>query len=609
MQGVTLITSQRELRTAAGYVAKHNIIAVDTETTGLDPHTSRVRLLQLGTCDQTYIVDCFKVENIEPIHAVLESKYIRKIIHNGKFDSKMLRHHFGVTPAHLFDTMLASRLLSLGVHGLHHDLASVAQRYLNETVSKEQQASDWSTVELSRAQLKYAADDVRVLLRLYPVLRHALYDSGMMPVAELEFAAINPTAHLELNGIHINTVAWRQEINKAKEQLDMIQEELDRELGDKIANSPIKLKQALVSLGLQNIQSTSADTLKEIAAAHPVIPKLLEWRKLEKLTTSYGESMIALISPATGRLHAQFNQMGAVSGRYSCVKPNLQQIPREDAWRGCFKAKPGFTFIISDYSQIELRVLAALAQDERLLKVYAKGLDLHRFTAAMVSGKTMEVVSDEERRLAKAINFGITFGMGANGLSKYARTSYNVDLSPRQAQGHLNLFFEVFPGVRRWQFKASSSAREAGYILTAMGRRIALPKTGAWTRSLNYPVQGTAAEGLKHALILLHQALPSVNGKLVCIVHDEIVIEVPQDREQEAKAVLQTAMIDGMRHVLGDVPVEVDMRSGPTWAKHRDEQPCPAPWEQPCGDRDPDRETTETISANCPSNFGGVYEE
>jgi DNA polymerase-1 len=218
----------------------------------------------------------------------------------------------------------------------------------------------------------------------------------------------------------------------------------------------------------------------------------------------------------------------------------------------------------------------------------------------MISRKAPSDVTEEERRLAKAINFGITFGMGAGGLSRYAKTAYNVDLDPRKAQGHLDIFFEVFPGVRKWQFRASRSARDSGYILTAMGRRIKLPVKGFWTKSLNYPVQGTAAEGLKLSLIILHKNLSAIDGKLVCIVHDEIVIEVPVDRVPEAQAVLKAAMVEGMKQVVGDIPVELDMRTGSTWAKHPIGEPLVAPAIIPDSSRQPHRCPAVAVSGTCP---------
>jgi DNA polymerase-1 len=414
-----------------------------------------------------------------------------------------------------------------------------------------------------------------------------------------------PTAQLELNGLLLDTAAWRDELAKAGIALAALQGELDRNLGEKVANSPTKLREALTRLGIKNLEHTDAETLQARVTEHPIIPKLLLWRKLQKLTTSYGDNLLAMASPCTGRIYSQYNQLGAVSGRYSCSHPNLQQVPRDDSWRSCFKASPGWALVIADYSQIELRVLAALCKDERLRKAYFRGLDLHRFTAAMISKKDPSDVTEEERRLAKAINFGITFGMGAGGLSRYAKTAYNVDLDPRMAQSHLDLFFEVFPGVRKWQFAASRAARESGYILTAMGRRIKSPAKGLWTKSLNYPVQGTAAEGLKLSLIILHKNLPAIDGKLVCIVHDEIVIEVPVDRVQEGQAVLKAAMIDGMKQVVGDIPVELDMRTGATWAKHPIREPLVAPAIIPDSSRQPHRCPAVAVSGTCPPKLEG----
>ena len=562
---VVYIESDSELSKVLTDLGRGNVVGVDTETTGLDPLREKVRLVQLAIPGTVYVVDCFRVTDMEPLRRLLESPDQVKVFQNAKFDIKMLGRNYGIFPRPIFDTMVADILLD---REAGHGLADITGRVLGESMSKEEQTSDWTAPELRPEQIEYAARDAETLIRLYLILNKRLNDGGLAALAELEFAVVSVTARMELNGFQLDKASWSAELEKVSHERKALGDFLAGELGTNVLRSPKKLAEALRSRGipLPSQKSTSEGVLKGFAADHPLILEILRWKKLDKLGSTYGVKLLESVSTVTGRVHANFHSAGTVSGRYSSSKPNLQNIPKEHRWRRNFIAPPGRLLVIGDYSQIELRVLAGLSGDGRMLRAYEQRIDLHKFTAAMVTKKKMEEITKPERQLAKAINFGIAYGMSRKGLAQYAFTSYGVQMSEEDAQSHLTLFFEVFNRVRRWQLETIEKTRADGYAKTFMGRMIPL-KDSYSSKALNYPVQGTAAEGLKHALVLLDERLVPLDSRIVCTVHDEIVVECPAGSVDAIKKLLHDTMIEGMKRVIPSVPVEVDVRVAPTWSE------------------------------------------
>lgn len=358
-----LITSVDELPQVVAALKAAPAVGLDTETTGLDPHTSRLRLLQLATLETTFIIDLYRFtpEQLAPLWPRLLAPQPIKIAHNAKFDAKFLLRHYNVRLGGIYDTYLASVLISAGNENDRHGLEAVAARYLDVQMDKAAQLSDWSG-SLSAYQLEYAARDAQVLLPLRQRLQAKLEELDLLVTARLEFDCVLAVAALELAGVYVDAGRWRELIKRVRAEHDIITDELQRELaagaaqmslfGDLGArvnlDSPTQIKEALARLGI-SIEDTREWTLRRTAIDHPIVEKLLQHRGLSKSLSSYGENILEFINPATGRIHADFRQLGTPTGRLTTSAPSLQQIPHTVEYRSCFRAPEGRKLIIADY--------------------------------------------------------------------------------------------------------------------------------------------------------------------------------------------------------------------------------------------------------------------
>src|SRR6185369_10739181 len=396
-----VIKNAEDLRQAVQKISSQPAVGLDTETTDLDPYTSRLRLIQLATPDCVYIVDldAFSTENLAqaealaPLRQLLQAQRPIKIAHNAKFDAKFIKHNLGVGLGGLFDTLLASQLVGAGDIEERHGLETVASRYLNEEVDKSERLSNWD-FELSESQLEYAARDAAVLLPLREKLIERLKSESLVRVAQLEFECVNTVVDIELAGFFMHKDRWLDQlaiVDKRRTELaDQLQEILAEESSqgslfggpqrDEInLDSHQQLTQALTRLGIPVPESTRKWKMQPLAAQYPVIEKLLEYRTVQKALTSYGQNMIELINPVTKRLHADFRQIGAPTGRFACTNPNIQQVPHAIEYRRCFTGYPeGRKLVIADYSQIELRILAEFSGDLGFIEAFRSGAVLHR---------------------------------------------------------------------------------------------------------------------------------------------------------------------------------------------------------------------------------------
>lgn len=444
-------------------VRRQEAIGVDTETTrrrdlpedlefnenifkpGLDPYLSDVRLLQIATEERIYVIDCFHCPNVVLFKDIFESEDIVKIFHNAKFDIKMLKTNFGWNVRRIFCTMLASQLLSNGIkaHRRKHSLADVVLRYLNLELNKEEQASDWGREELTESQIFYAARDVDVLhdlcRSLLSYMKRPLEQIDLTPVARIEFNACIATAQMELNGVYVDPHIWNtvdaEIASQYHESARLLKEALGKE--DINLDSPAQILKAFKEAGV-DIPNTSAVTLKPMAKKSELIALLLEYRGLAKLLSSCGNGIpgkkrkknqvffIERIHPITGRIHPEFNQLWAETGRFSCERPNLQQIPamNKAPFRTAFcgQTVDGVKNLIAvaDYSQVEMRILAELSNDKMLRKAFSLGADLHSATAALMYDVDVKTILHKDpitgekikgpnywmRAAAKTINFG-----------------------------------------------------------------------------------------------------------------------------------------------------------------------------------------------------------
>jgi DNA polymerase-1 len=366
-------------------------------------------------------------------------------------------------------------------------------------------------------------------------------------------------------GVALDRDAWRELARTASEEADRLRHELDRAAPPKPGemfdawnwDSPAQALEALKLAGC-TLEDTADETLA--AADHPLARLLRRFRLARKRATTYGTDWLAHIG-ADGRVYPAWRQLGAASGRMSCGDPNVQQVPR-GLYRRCFVAPPGRVLVKADYSQIELRIGAKVSGDGALLSAYQRGDELHAMTARNVLGLTS--VSKEDRQLAKALNFGLLYGMGARGFRQYARSEYGLELSDRQAAQYRDAFFHAYPGLAAWHCRFRRE--KAKQTRTLAGRRRLLDEPTPDTRRLNTPVQGTGADGLKRALALLWERRGQAPGAVpVLAVHDEIVVEADAGQANAAAAWLKKAMHDAMAPLLEPVPVEVEVTAACAW--------------------------------------------
>ncbi len=575
-----LIVDPDELPALAGELRAEPVIAIDTETTGLDPYRSRLRLLQLATPGKIRIIDCFRVgrEHFEPLRAVLSSPKPVKIAHNARFDGRFLCCHLGIRLDGIFDTYLASLLLSAGSEVDRHGLEPVVQRYLGRPLSKEAQLSDWSG-ELSRAQLDYAARDAAILLPLYEVLRDRLDEMDLLVAADLEFDCIMPVASIELAGVHLDIARWREQIARNREAHERVERELHQDLSAGASqmslfgapepinlDSPAQVREALTRLGIE-LDDTREGRLHSLAGQYPVIARLLEHRHLAKCLSSFGENILEFINPVTGRIHPDYRQIGSPTGRLTSSSPSLQQIPHTPEYRSCFSAPAGRKLIIADYSQIEMRILAEFSRDEALLTALDGGADLHRQTAARMFGLQVNQITDRQRESAKGLNYGLIYGMGAEGLAA------RLDVSVVEARGLIERYFEAYPRVARWLEDAGEEAVQVGRARTASGRLWIFrldptdPAQQATLRRLgrNAPIQGTSSDLFKRAITLLDEALGGRDAFIVNSIHDELVVEAAEAVAGDIAPIVSRTMISAAREFLPCVPVEVDLIVADHW--------------------------------------------
>jgi DNA polymerase-1 len=552
-----------DLQSVVWALDETDVVGLDLETTGLDPLTDRIRLLSLATDRGAYLVDCFAVDP-RPLFDLLVGKTV--IGHNLQFDLSFLAG-LGFVPGKVRDTMLLSQLLHAG-RRYGHKLGDCAERELGKKLDKELQTSDWSAGELSAEQLDYATADVEVLRPLCKALDAKLAAAGLERAAAVEMGCLPALVWLSRSGVAFNRDAWeamaRQaggEANALALQLDGAASPVPGELAGMSGrnwDSPAQVKGALAVVGCE-VDSTDDDALA--AVDHPLAELIRQYRGASKRVSTYGLDWLKHVRP-DGRVYAHWLQLGAgASGRMSCARPNLQQIP-QGGYRRSFVAPPGRALVKADYSQIELRIAAKIAGDRAMLDAYARGEDLHTLTARRLLGK--EQVSKEDRRIAKSANFGLLYGMGVNGYRRYAKSRYGLTLADAAVRGYRNAFFAAYPGLAAWHRKAGGTGKRAVETRTLAGRRRL--DVSRFTEKLNTPVQGTGADGLKQALALLWERRADVPGAFpVLVVHDEIVVECGQDQSSAVADWLKAAMVEAMAPLIEPVPVEVEVKIARAW--------------------------------------------
>ncbi len=522
---------------------------------------------------------------------LLADPAVGKTGHNIKYDLIVLEAAGMPVDGVAFDTMVASYLTDPSRS--RHNLTEVSLHYLNrkmipiaDLIGKGSKAVTFDTVPIADAS-RYACEDADITWRLTEVLRPKLQERGLAQLfQEVELPLISVLARMEQRGVAIDAplfAALREEFAK---KLSALNEEIIELAGEPFqVNSPKQLQRILFEkIGLKPIRrtksgySTDVDVLEQLSLEHPLPEKVLAYRQLEKLRGTYVEALPKLVHPKTGRIHTSFNQAVAATGRLSSSDPNLQNIPiRTEEGR---RIRQGFVpgkgrngdderrLISADYSQIELRILAHLSGDEALREAFLQNGDVHQDTAARVFGVAPEDVTSDMRRQAKAVNFGVVYGISAFGLAR------NLGISRAEAARFIEAYFKQYPGVQTWIDKTIAQARKTGWVTTLLNRRRNMPelasrdaaaRRGAERMAINTPVQGSAADIIKLAMVQLDAALaPLADVYMVLQVHDELVVEAPLDAVDEVSTVMRRIMEGAVRL---DVPLRVDLGVGRNWAE------------------------------------------
>ncbi len=582
-QGYVYATSPADV---AGWVADmptRGMLAVDTETSGWDPHQDRLLLVQVsaGPSRPVLVLDAQRVDP-RVLARLLGDGDVLKVFHHGSFDLRFLARA-GVRVRRVADTMLAQQLLDGGEKtSAGVGLAGIASFRLGMELDKSVRDT-FDGGALSEVQLRYAADDATATWGVFDQQWRELVGHGLVRVAKLEFAALPILADLQLRGVPLDTPRWLDLVGRLEAELPPLEEAAQAALvtpdspRDLFGPTPINLdsseqvREALARVGV-NITTTREIALRD-HVGNPAVDALLAYRQVAKVTSNFGGDWAARVSnPVTGRVHADWRQIVG-AGRIACSEPNLLQIPKNPRYRACFGGEPDRAFVVADYSQQELRILAAVSGDDALAEVFRRGGDLHAATAAMAFRVAEEDVSPAQRAAAKALNFGLMYGMGAPGFARATGTTVE------QASETMARYFAAFPRVAAWLSEAEATGRRSGRTRTPFGRLRVLDLEsgiGLATLSRNAPIQGAGADMTKLALAEVESRLgehirtaadargTSPDG-LVLVVHDELVVEVPADRAEEAAELVVEGMLAAAVQLLGDVPAAVDAAIRPRW--------------------------------------------
>ena len=597
-----LVFTRDELGALVHLLRASGGFAVDLETTSLEPLRADIVGLSFSTAPHTawYVPVGHRYlgapqqlplgEVLDALGPLLTDAALLKYGQNIKYDALVLARA-GIELAGIgFDTMVASYVINPTRH--QHNLTELALEYLNEQVTTYKEVAgsgkkqvSFSEVEVERAR-DYSGEDADVAFRLTKLLAPKIDELGFHALFyDLELPLVAVLARMERNGVCIDSQRLRDGSKEADIQLQELMRRIWAIAGQEFnINSPKQLGEILFDkLGLPVIRrtktgrSTDEDVLTRLAASHELPAEILAWRSLAKLKNTYLDVLPTLVNPETGRVHTSFNQTVTATGRLSSSDPNLQNIPVRTELgrriRESFTAAPGSILVSADYSQIELRIMAHLSGDAELCDSFRRGEDIHARTAALMFGLDASAVTGEQRRAAKAINFGIIYGMGAYGLSQ------QLGIDQKQAKEFIDRYFERYPGVRVWLDRTIEEAKRAGYVETLLGRRRYLPEIASTNRSvaqfaermaINTPVQGTAADMIKQAMLAIDRELEkgtdlfSYRALMVLQIHDELLFEVPEGEADRLVAMVREKMEGVMRLA---VPVKVDVGRGKNWAE------------------------------------------
>ncbi len=603
------VSDMDALQTWIDRISARGYVAVDTETTSLNEMQADLVGICLsidpgeacyiplghkdGNADDLFGSDALldgqipMQDALDALKPVLEDPSILKIGQNMKYDTKIMAN-YDIAMAPIDDTMLMSYALYSGMHG--HGMDTLAERYLSHTPIpiKELLGTGKSAITFDRVPIdeavKYAAEDADITLRLWHTFKPQLHRAKVTTVYEtLERPLVPVLAQMERHGIKVDKDTLSRMSAAFAQKMAGLEAEIHELAGEKFnVGSPAQLGDILfdkMSLpggkrGKNGKYSTPADVLEDLATEHDLPARVMDWRQVSKLKSTYTDALQDHIDPDTGRVHTSYVQTGASTGRLASTDPNLQNIPiRTEEGRRireAFVAEDGNTLVALDYSQIELRILAHIADIPALKDAFRDGQDIHAMTASEMFDVSMDDMTPEIRRRAKAINFGVIYGISGFGLAR------NLRIPRADAQAFIDRYFERFPGIRTYMDDTVAFAKEHGFVQTLFGRKIHTPEIGAkgpragFARraAINAPIQGTAADIIRRAMIRMPDAVADLPCRMLLQVHDELLFEVSDGAEDKVIDTARKVMEEAARPALHlDVPLVVDAGQGSNWAE------------------------------------------
>ena len=603
------IKTADQLQTWVHKIYETGYVAIDTETTSLNDMLAELVGISLATeigsacyipighkegqdddlfdnfqlvegqLDLEYVLDCLR--------PVLTDDSILKIGQNIKYDAKVLSR-YGIEVTAFDDTMLLSYAMHGGLH--NHGMDALSERYLDHSpisiktlIGSGKSAITFDKVTIEDA-VTYAAEDADITLRLWKIFKQKLHLSKVTKVYEsLERPLVSVLAQMEKNGVKVDRETLSRMSNAFAQKMAGLEAEIYELAGETFnVGSPKQLGEIMFDKlgyeggkkGKNGAYATGADILEELATSYDFPKRVLDWRQLSKLKSTYTDALQDHINPDTGRVHTSYSIAGAVTGRLSSTEPNLQNIPvrTEDGRRirEAFVAESGNILVSLDYSQIELRILAHIAKIDALKQAFHDGLDIHAMTASEMFDVPLDQMTPEIRRQAKAINFGVIYGISGFGLAR------NLRIPRAEAQGFIDRYFDRFPGIKEYMDETIKFSKENNYVKTLFGRVIHTPEINAKgpmagfakRAAINAPIQGTAADIIRRAMIRVPDAIKDLPAKMLLQVHDELLFEVKEEFSQDlvdkVQSIMETASLPFLKM---DIPLSVDAGHGLNWAE------------------------------------------
>ena len=603
------IKTADQLQTWVHKIYETGYVAIDTETTSLNDMLAELVGISLATeigsacyipighkegqdddlfdnfqlvegqLDLEYVLDCLR--------PILTDDSILKIGQNIKYDAKVLSR-YGIEVTTFDDTMLLSYAMHGGLH--NHGMDALSERYLDHSpisiktlIGSGKSAITFDKVKIEDA-VTYAAEDVDITLRLWKIFKQKLHLSKVTKVYEsLERPLVSVLAQMEKNGVKVDRETLSRMSNAFAQKMAGLEAEIYELAGETFnVGSPKQLGEIMFDKlgyeggkkGKNGAYATGADILEELATSYDFPKRVLDWRQLSKLKSTYTDALQDHINPDTGRVHTSYSIAGAVTGRLSSTEPNLQNIPvrTEDGRRirEAFVAESGNILVSLDYSQIELRILAHIAKIDALKQAFHDGLDIHAMTASEMFDVPLDQMTPEIRRQAKAINFGVIYGISGFGLAR------NLRIPRAEAQGFIDRYFDRFPGIKEYMDETIKFSKENNYVKTLFGRVIHTPEINAKgpmagfakRAAINAPIQGTAADIIRRAMIRVPDAIKDLPAKMLLQVHDELLFEVKEEFSQDlvdkVQSIMETASLPFLKM---DIPLSVDAGHGLNWAE------------------------------------------